>query len=80
MVIGSVLIYHEFIRSRRSAIGFASMALAGLGTFMVGIFAENTNAGLHEYLDDLQTNMNQVGAGIHETFFALKTLCSSINS
>jgi uncharacterized alpha-E superfamily protein len=33
---------------------------------------EITNAGLHEYLDDLQTNMNQVGAGIHETFFALK--------
>jgi uncharacterized alpha-E superfamily protein len=29
--------------------------------------------GLHEYLDDLQTKMNQVGAGIHETFFALKT-------
>jgi uncharacterized alpha-E superfamily protein len=29
--------------------------------------------GLHEYLDDLQTSMNQVGAGIHETFFALKT-------
>lgn len=28
--------------------------------------------GLHEYLDELQTKMNQVGAGIHETFFALK--------
>ena len=34
---------------------------------------EIVNAGLHEYLDDLQTKMNQVSAGIYETFFALKT-------
>lgn len=27
-------------------------------------------AGLHEYLDRLQTRMNLVGTGIHETFFA----------
>ena len=27
-------------------------------------------AGLHEYLDDLQTQFNRVGAGIVETFFA----------
>ncbi len=33
---------------------------------------EIINAGLHEYLDNLQTRMNQVGAGIYETFFALK--------
>jgi len=26
--------------------------------------------GLHEYLDDLQTQMNLIGADIHETFFA----------
>jgi len=31
------------------------------------------NSGLHEYLDELQTTMNQVGAGVHETFFAFKT-------
>jgi uncharacterized alpha-E superfamily protein len=29
--------------------------------------------GLHEYVDELQTKMNQVGAGIHDTFFAFKT-------
>lgn len=29
--------------------------------------------GLHEYVDDLQTRMNQVGTGIFETFFAFKT-------
>ena len=34
---------------------------------------EIVNSGLHEYLDDLQTRMNQVSAGIFETFFALKS-------
>ena len=34
---------------------------------------EIINSGLHEYLDDLQTQMNLVGAGISETFFAFKT-------
>jgi uncharacterized alpha-E superfamily protein len=34
---------------------------------------EIINSGLHEYLDDLQTRMNQVAAGIYETFLALKT-------
>ncbi|HAM72699.1 MAG TPA: hypothetical protein DCM86_13745 [Verrucomicrobiales bacterium] len=34
---------------------------------------EIVKGGLHEYLDDLQTRVNQVGAGIHETFFAFKT-------
>jgi uncharacterized alpha-E superfamily protein len=28
--------------------------------------------GLHEYLDRLQTKMNRVGSGIHETFFAAR--------
>ncbi len=28
--------------------------------------------GLHEYVDELQTTMNQIGAGIHDTFFAFK--------
>ncbi|PWU21435.1 MAG: hypothetical protein C5B50_01670, partial [Verrucomicrobia bacterium] len=34
---------------------------------------EIINTGLHEYVDDLQTRLNQVGAGIYETFFAIKT-------
>jgi uncharacterized alpha-E superfamily protein len=33
---------------------------------------EIIHQGLHEYLDELQTDMNQVGAGIVETFFAVK--------
>ena len=28
--------------------------------------------GLHEYVDDFQTRLNQVGAGVSDTFFALK--------
>lgn len=28
--------------------------------------------GLHEYVDRLQIRMNQIGAGIHDTFFAIK--------
>lgn len=31
---------------------------------------EIINAGLHEYLDKMQTRMNQVGTEIHERFFA----------
>jgi uncharacterized alpha-E superfamily protein len=34
---------------------------------------EIISSGLHEYFDDLQTRMNQIGAGIFDTFFALKT-------
>ncbi len=33
---------------------------------------EIIDGGLHEYVDELQTQMNQIGAGIFDTFFALK--------
>jgi len=36
------------------------------------ILEEIIAQGLHEYLDDLQTKVNAVGAGIYETFFAFK--------
>jgi uncharacterized alpha-E superfamily protein len=38
---------------------------------------EVISAGLHEYLDNLQTRMNQVSTGIYETFFAFKMPKSS---
>lgn len=47
MFTGSSLIYHEFKRSRASAVGFAGMALAGLGSVLVGAFPENTVALMH---------------------------------
>lgn len=34
---------------------------------------EMVKDGLHEYVDQLQTTINQVGFGVHETFFASKT-------
>jgi hypothetical membrane protein len=47
MVAGSTLIYQEFKKSKGSLIGFAGMALAGFGTILVGLFAENTIGSLH---------------------------------
>jgi hypothetical membrane protein len=52
MVIGSALLYHEFTgrrpRERRAAmIGFALMALAGIGSILVGFFPENQNRTMH---------------------------------
>lgn len=31
---------------------------------------EIVGGGLHEYLDDLQSKMNRLGAGVHQTFFS----------
>jgi hypothetical membrane protein len=52
MVIGSALLYHEFTervpRERRTAMfGFSLMALAGLGSILVGFFPENENRNMH---------------------------------
>ena len=52
MVIGSALLYHEFtervLRERRAAmVGFGLMALAGLGSILVGFFPENENRTMH---------------------------------
>ena len=52
MVVGSALLYHAFTdrapRERRAAmVGFGLMALAGLGTILVGFFPENQNRTMH---------------------------------
>jgi hypothetical membrane protein len=44
---GAMLIYQEFRKNTGSAMGFTFMALAGLGTILVGIFPENTISPLH---------------------------------
>ncbi len=48
MMIGAMLIYQEFSESLSSAFGFAFMALAGLGTILVGVFPENSIGIAHQ--------------------------------
>ena len=48
MAVGSLLIYTEFRESRATLAGFGLMALAGLGTLLVGLFPENTVLWAHE--------------------------------
>src|SRR5207237_1098313 len=47
MFLGAGLIYHEFKKTKLSAIGFAAMGLAGFGTLIVGLSPENVNGMLH---------------------------------
>ena len=47
MVVGSFFITGEFRKNVWSRIGFYGMALAGVGTVMVGIFPENNPNHLH---------------------------------
>jgi hypothetical membrane protein len=47
MVAGSALIYQEFRKNVGTLIGFSFMAIAGLGTILVGLFPENTIGELH---------------------------------
>ena len=30
--------------------------------------------GLHQFIDDLQSKINSIGEGIHNTFFAMRTI------
>ncbi len=34
--------------------------------------------GLHEYIDDFQTQLNQIGRSIFEDFFAMKPVSGSV--
>ncbi|HUD07118.1 MAG TPA: DUF998 domain-containing protein [Candidatus Saccharimonadales bacterium] len=47
MALGSLLIYQEFREREGTLIGFSLMAIAGVGTIIVGLFPENTDATLH---------------------------------
>lgn len=47
MALGALLIYQEFRESRISLIGFSYLAMAGVGTLLVGLFPENTITELH---------------------------------
>lgn len=47
MAAGAPLIYQEFPKRRLTVIGFSCMAIAGLGTILVGAFPENVDDTLH---------------------------------
>ncbi len=47
MMVGSLLIYEEFKESLSTLVGFSFMAIAGLGTLLVGLFPENSVNSLH---------------------------------
>src|SRR4051812_21698156 len=47
IIAGSALIYQEFRQKTVNRIGFTLMALAGLGTILVGVFPENTIGIFH---------------------------------
>ncbi len=49
MALGSTLIYQGFKKSMGSRTGFSLMAIAGLGTVLVGVFPENINSVLHGF-------------------------------
>jgi hypothetical membrane protein len=47
MMLGSLLLYHQFGRNKGSKLGFILMGTAGLGTTLVGLFPENVAATMH---------------------------------
>lgn len=49
MILGSLLIYQEFRETKLAFIGFSFMLIAGVGTFLVGVFPENTISTIHTF-------------------------------
>jgi hypothetical membrane protein len=47
MIVGALIIYQEFRYNRGAIIGFSSIAIAGLGAILIGIFPENTVHWVH---------------------------------
>lgn len=61
MALGAWLIYQEFRESQLSLAGFSLMALAGIGTILVGAFPENTIHALHAIGAVLALGVGNVG-------------------
>ena len=49
IAVGSFLIYQEFKENRGLLFGFSFMAVAGVGTLIVGLFPENSLSVLHTF-------------------------------
>lgn len=47
MLAGAILFYYQLYKTRLKSLGFIFMAVAGIGTVLVGLFNENSAGGLH---------------------------------
>ncbi len=61
MATGAWLIYQEFQESIGSLVGFSLMAIAGVGTVVVGLFPENTVSSLHIFGAALPFLLGNIG-------------------
>ena len=61
MVIGAGLIYQEFKETQGSLTGFSFMAIAGLGTLIVGLFPENSINSVHIFGATLPFLVGNIG-------------------
>jgi uncharacterized alpha-E superfamily protein len=61
---------------------FRSLAEKRLGRLRAELdytqIGEIIDQGLHEFIDEFQIQLNQVGDAIHETFFALRPVAGSV--
>ena len=67
MIIGAILIYTLFKKSRSTMIGFTCIALGGIGGILVGLYPENTIGTLHvtgAFLDFFVGNLGIVILGM----------------
>ena len=76
MASGSMLLYQEFTDRRRAErigalAGFSCMAIAGLGTGLVGLFPENTSHAMHVAGAALAIGVGNVGIFILGTTLSL---------
>ena len=71
MMSGALLIYQEFRESRGSLLGFLCMAIAGIGTILVGLFPENTISALHVVGAALPFLIGNIGIVILGSYLSL---------
>lgn len=74
MAAGSLLIYQEFKRDRGILLAFSLLAIAGLGTLIVGFFPENTISFMHILGASLPFLLGNVALVLCSIYLALPRL------
>ncbi|MBW4061021.1 DUF998 domain-containing protein [Candidatus Saccharibacteria bacterium] len=64
MALGAVLLYHEFKATHATGFGFGALAVAGVGTLIVGLSPENVNTGLHQFGAALPFLLGNLGVAV----------------